>query len=259
MGVDATPPEENADLPGFTPERAHLLLQGIYGDFPHHNSGSHLDRGIADDAAFQHCWCRLAAQSAIWYATPSGAVGRRFTAILAVEWRGGFSQSWNFERPLVFAHVILTKTLGVYRARGIRAQIIRCMDLWERGQHVGLVGDAAAEGAAREVRAASGGKYEDDSYHDTVLSGKLRQAVRRATDREGAFQHCWCRLAAQSAIWYATPSGAVGRRFTAILTAEWWGILSRSWNSKRPLVFTHVGLTKTLGVRGVYSRRRQPE
>ena len=30
VGGDATPPEENADLLGFTPERAHLLLQGVY-------------------------------------------------------------------------------------------------------------------------------------------------------------------------------------------------------------------------------------
>ena len=33
------PPEENADLPYFTSERAHLLFQGFYGDFPHHNNG----------------------------------------------------------------------------------------------------------------------------------------------------------------------------------------------------------------------------
>ena len=45
------PPEKNADLLGFTPERAHLLLQGVYGDFPHHNDGLHLDGGIPDDAA----------------------------------------------------------------------------------------------------------------------------------------------------------------------------------------------------------------
>ena len=51
VGGDATPPEENTDLSGFTPERAHLLLQGVYGDFPHHNDGSHPDGGIADDAA----------------------------------------------------------------------------------------------------------------------------------------------------------------------------------------------------------------
>ena len=37
VGEDATPPEENADLPGFHAERAHLFLQGVYGDFPHHN------------------------------------------------------------------------------------------------------------------------------------------------------------------------------------------------------------------------------
>ena len=63
------------------------------------------------------------------------------------------------------------------------------MDLWERGQHVGLVRDANAVGAAQEGRAASGGEEEDNaisqSYHDTVLSGKLRKAVRRATGREG--------------------------------------------------------------------------
>ena len=63
------------------------------------------------------------------------------------------------------------------------------MDLWERGLHTGLVVDADAEGSAREGRAASGGEEEDDvvsrSYHDTVLSGKLSQAVRQATGREG--------------------------------------------------------------------------
>ena len=49
------------------------------------------------------------------------------------------------------------------------------------------MGDAEAEGAAREGRAASGGEEEDEAlarrYHNTVLSGKLRQAVRRANDR----------------------------------------------------------------------------
>ena len=50
-------------------------------------------------------------------------------------------------------------------------------------------GDAEAEGSDREGRAAFSGKEEDDDvargFHQTVLSGKLRQAVRRATDREG--------------------------------------------------------------------------
>ena len=110
-------------------------------------------------------------------------------AILAAEWRGVISRSWNSERPLVFAHVVLTKTLGVRRAQEIRARITRRMDLWERGQHTGLVGYADAEGAAREGRASFSSEKEDDamarSFHETVLLGKLHQAVRRATNQEG--------------------------------------------------------------------------
>ena len=66
-----------------------MLLQEVYGYFLHHNNRLHLDEIIADDAAWQHLWRRLAVQSAIWYATPSRAVGRCLTAILAAEWRGG--------------------------------------------------------------------------------------------------------------------------------------------------------------------------
>ena len=63
------------------------------------------------------------------------------------------------------------------------------MDLWGGGLHADLVGDAKSEGTAREDRAASGVEEEKEFvariYHDMVLSGKLRQAVRRVTNREG--------------------------------------------------------------------------
>ena len=157
-GGGSTPPEEKVDLPGFTPESAHLLLQGVYEHFPHHNAGSRLYGGIMNDSVWQSHWRRLAAPSASWYATPSGSVGCRFTAILAAEWQGFLNRSLNSERPLVFAHVVLTKTLGVRRAREIRDRITWRMDLWERGLHMGMVGDSEAEGAAREGRAASGGE-----------------------------------------------------------------------------------------------------
>ena len=97
--------------------------------------------------------------------------------------------SWNSDIPLVFAHVILTKTLGLRRAWEIQAWITRCMDLWERGLHADMVGDAEAEGATQEGRDASRGKEEDKAlarrYHNTVLSGKIWQDIRQATDREG--------------------------------------------------------------------------
>ena len=51
------------------------------------------------------------------------------------------------------------------------------------------MGDAEAEGAACQDRAAFGGKEEDDviaqSFQETVLLWKLRQDVRWATNREG--------------------------------------------------------------------------
>ena len=64
-------------------------------------------------------------------------------------------------------------------------RIIRQMDLWKRGLHTGLVGDAEVKGATREGRAARGGEEEDEaveiSYQDNVLSGKLRQDICQAT------------------------------------------------------------------------------
>ena len=98
--------------------------------------------------------------------------------ILAAELQGFLDRSWNSKRTLVFAHVLLTKTLGVRRDQELQAWITWQMDLWERGMHAGLLGDDEAEGAAREVRATSGGKEEGNavaqSYHDKVLSSNLR-------------------------------------------------------------------------------------
>ena len=79
------PPEENADLPVFRPERVHFLLKEFYGDFLHHNYRLHLDWGITDNDVCQSRWRQLAGQSVSWYTTPYVAVGRRFMEILAAE------------------------------------------------------------------------------------------------------------------------------------------------------------------------------
>ena len=126
-------------------------------------------------------------QSASWHSTPLGEVGRRFTAVLAAEWRGLLDRKWNSERPLIFAHVVLTKTLGTHKTREIQASIDRRLDLRERGIHSGLVGDALVEGRAREGCSKRHVEEEEDclvrSFNSTVLLGKLRQAVRWDTDR----------------------------------------------------------------------------
>ena len=42
------------------------------------------------------------------------------------------------------------------------------------------------------------------------------------------WQSRWRWIAAQSASWYSTLLGKVGHRFTAVLTAEWQGVLDRN-------------------------------
>ena len=49
VGGYVPPPEENMDLSDFALDCAHLLLQEVYGDFPHHNDGLHLDWRVVDD------------------------------------------------------------------------------------------------------------------------------------------------------------------------------------------------------------------
>ena len=136
--------EEGADLQRFTPAREHLLLREVYGDFPPHNKRTHLKEGVPDDTIWQSRWEKLAAQSASWYSTPHGKVGQRFTAVLAEEWRGLLYCKWNSEQPLVFAHVVLTRTLSACNSRVIQERIDRQLDLWERGIHTGLVGGVFA-------------------------------------------------------------------------------------------------------------------
>ena len=102
----------------------------------------------------------MAALLTSWYATPSGSVGRRLTEILAAEWQSVLNRSCKSGITLVFAHVILTKMLGVRMAREIRERFKRSMDLWEIGIHTGLVGNVERYGSVREGRAAIGGEEE---------------------------------------------------------------------------------------------------
>ena len=53
----------------------------IYGNKLHHNDGTHLDGGMADNYLWQRFWQRPASQLSIWCATPSGDV-LNFMALL---------------------------------------------------------------------------------------------------------------------------------------------------------------------------------
>ena len=63
--------------------------------------------------------------------------------------QGVLDRNWNSERPLVFAHRVLTRTLSAHKTRDIRSRINQGLDLWERGIHAGLVVGALSEGRDR--------------------------------------------------------------------------------------------------------------
>ena len=124
-------------------------MQEVFGYFPHHIDGMYLARVVLDNAVWQSLWRQIAVQSASWYSTPPGKVGRQFTALMDVEWRVVLDQKWNSEIPLVFSHVVMTRTLGACKAREIRARINCQLDLLERDIHAYLVGDLLARGRFR--------------------------------------------------------------------------------------------------------------
>ena len=100
--------ETNADLPGYFRSRADIKLNRMFGDHPHDNNGTHLDGNIPDDCLWQRWWkwsSKLSTTNVL-----QGHVGRRFMNTLANEFRGILDRTWNSERPLSYARLILQTT-----------------------------------------------------------------------------------------------------------------------------------------------------
>ena len=89
-------------------------------------------------------------------------MGRRFTAVLATEWRGLLDWKWNSEQPLVFVHVVLKRTKGACNVRETQARINRRLDLWEKDIQVILLGSALVDKRPREVHVAKSNEEEED-------------------------------------------------------------------------------------------------
>ena len=94
-------------MPGYQPTPEDLRLREVYGDWVHANPGTHLDRGVCDDSAWQAWWRDLAVLPSRRYDAPSGKVGRRFVRTLGEELKGVRDRRWNLEQFIVFQTVIL--------------------------------------------------------------------------------------------------------------------------------------------------------
>ena len=179
-------PDIDADLPSYLPTAADHLLDTVFHDHAHDNDGTHLNGDIADDAVWQQHWLRMVQLHTTRYQAPPGKVGRRFIAIFTNELRGVRARQWNSERPIVFVAVILQSTPGVRRSKDIRTRITQRLDLWEQGHYKALVDDTECEVLSYNPSpCVPSDDSKARSFHNTVLSGRLRSAVRKLTGRSG--------------------------------------------------------------------------
>jgi hypothetical protein len=120
------------------------------------------------------------------YSVPKGRIGRRFCKYQTLLWKGVRLRDWNSERPLMFAKLILQTTTDVRKSKDVRAQLDLRMELWERGRIRALINDVIAEvGGTPMVRREKDNAAKARSYQASVVSGRLRSAVRRVTNRTG--------------------------------------------------------------------------
>ena len=102
--------EEGADLQGFLPTPADLLLDSIYGDHVHSNDGTHLNGDILDDRLWQSRWKRMVQILPTRYSVPRGAVRKRLLTILTHEWhqvRDRMDNGWMDGCSYVFFAVVV--------------------------------------------------------------------------------------------------------------------------------------------------------
>ena len=177
---------ESGDLPDAIISEADGMMDKVYGDHVHQNSGQHLKDGVSDDAEWQDYWRRLIVFPSQMYDVPSGAVGKRFLEMVVDLLEGIHDRRWNSERFIVFQLVILQRSRDVKQAKDIRKRMARRMDAWSEGKFSMLVQDT--ERALKSYLSTKQGNVTPEQrakiFHGKMLRGDVRGAVRYLTARD---------------------------------------------------------------------------
>jgi hypothetical protein len=122
-----------------------------------------------------------------FYNIPKGPTGKRFLGLMTKELLGIRDRKWNSERFLVFMIVTLQKKPLVSRTRDIKKRLEWRMDAWLKNQYMMLVQDTENT-LERMLSTKKQGmatlEQRAKTFHQKVLKGDLRGAVRYITDRE---------------------------------------------------------------------------
>ena len=165
-------------------------LRSVYGDTIHHNDGSHLSGGIEgyDDAKWQRRYLRVISGKLPLYDLPNGRWAKSFLHIQTQLLCDVRERRCNMEKALLFAACILRKKKDCKFASEIKPLIWSRLSLWKAGKHAALV-KGVEDGIMEDGwGAGANGEFNLDSagarYNAMVKTGKIRPAVRIATDRD---------------------------------------------------------------------------
>ena len=117
---------------------------------------------------------------------PGGAVAKEFVAAYEATINSFVDGSQNSEIFICFPSLILQKDKNFKRTRDIRNLIKRRLKMWQNGLHEELIKEA--EQCDRNLPRSSTKMTEDKEakiFSNLVLQGRLRDAVRFITDRQG--------------------------------------------------------------------------
>jgi hypothetical protein len=105
---------------------------------------------------------------------------------VAEELKGIQSRKWNSEQFIVLQVVILQQSQDVKRSRDVRQRIAKRLGAWEKGQFTMLVEDTlrSMEAYLSHKQGTTTPEQRTKNFHQNVLRGNLRGAVRYLTERE---------------------------------------------------------------------------
>jgi hypothetical protein len=178
---------EGADLDGFVDTDAHRRQRTLYGDHIHDNDGTHLHGNLSEeeDLKWQSWWQELVSYPLTSYSLPKG-VGKKFLDLLIREFQKvRVDKTANAERIIVFINVTLQSCSTICKSSDIKRRIEQRLKLWEDGKFQALVDDTMSE-RLRRRRGFKPLSEEEEArkFHNKMLSGRPRQAVRHLTGRE---------------------------------------------------------------------------
>ena len=165
---------------GITGREVDYLLTFAYGRTIVQGPGSDDNLG-ADDIFWIEVWKDLIALPSSLYKVPDSSVGKRLTQVLTTELRNVRLLKNTSEKLIVFILVILHRVRGITSYSDIRKHISRQLNRWEAGEYEFAT-------LKYQLLFITKNKTEEEhfrAFHQNVLSGNLRGAVRYLTDRVG--------------------------------------------------------------------------